>query len=86
MVMPVAQTARHVKDDTHLVIDTEANPSEDDFSRKSRCNSMLQCKLELHTVSAGGVILGDIGAARCRIGNLPSPGVALFRGLGGQPV
>ena len=41
MVMPVAQMALHVKDYTHIVIDTDANPSEDDFKEAAEGCDLL---------------------------------------------
>jgi chromosome partitioning protein len=41
MVMPVAQMVGRVKDYTHIVIDTEANPSEDDFEEAAKVATCL---------------------------------------------
>jgi chromosome partitioning protein len=51
MVMPVAQMARRVKDYTHIVIDTEANPSEDDFKEAAEGCDLLFIPAEPSTTT-----------------------------------
>jgi len=72
MVTPVGQMARHVKDYTHIVIDTEANPSEDDFREAAEGCDLLVIPAEPETTAKDGLIytlakLRDIGHRHHRV-------------------
>ena len=55
-VTPIGQMARHVKDYTHIVIDTEANPSEDDFKEAAEGCDLLVIPAEPETTAKDGLI------------------------------
>jgi chromosome partitioning protein len=55
-VTPIGQMARHVKDFTHIVIDTEANPSEDDFREAAEGCDFLVIPTEPETTGKDGLI------------------------------
>jgi chromosome partitioning protein len=72
MVTPVAEMARHVKDYTHIIIDTEANPSEDDFREAAEGCDLLIIPAEPETTARDGLIytlakLRDIGHRHHRV-------------------
>lgn len=71
-VTPVGHMARHVKDYTHIVIDTEANPSEDDFKEAAAGCDLLVIPAEPETTAKDGLIytlakLRDIGHKHHRV-------------------
>jgi hypothetical protein len=55
-LIPVGQMARYVKDYTHIVIDTEANPSEDDFKEAAEGCDLLVIPAEPETTAKDGLI------------------------------
>ncbi|MHC5853577.1 nucleotide-binding protein [Nostoc sp.] len=54
-VIPVAQLARHVRDYTHIVTDTEANPSDDDFREVASGCDVLVIPAEPETMATDGL-------------------------------
>jgi chromosome partitioning protein len=55
-VAPIGQIARHVKDYTHIIIDTEANPSDDGFKEAAEGCDLLVIPAELETTAKDGLI------------------------------
>jgi len=55
-VIPVGQIARHVRDYTHVVTDTEANPSDDDFRDVAEGCDLLVIPAEPETMATDGLI------------------------------
>jgi chromosome partitioning protein len=55
-VTPIGQIARHVKDYTHIIIDTEANPSDDDFKEAAEGCDLLVIPAEPETTAKDGLI------------------------------
>jgi chromosome partitioning protein len=55
-VAPIGQIARHVKDYTHIIIDTEANPSDDDFKEAAEGCDLLVIPAEPETTAKDGLI------------------------------
>ena len=71
-VTPIGQIARHVKDYTHVIIDTEANPSDDDFREAAEGCDLLVIPAEPETTAKDGLIytlakLRDIGHKHHRV-------------------
>ena len=56
MVTPIGQMARHVKNYAHIVIDTEANPSEDDFKEAAEGCDLLVIPAEPETTAKDGLV------------------------------
>ena len=54
-VVPVGQIARHIRDYTHVVTDTEANPSDDDFRDAVEGCDMLVIPAEPETMATDGL-------------------------------
>src|SRR5271165_5276739 len=54
-VVPVAQMARHIRDYTHIVTDTEANPSNDDFREAAEGCDLLVIPAEPETMATDGL-------------------------------
>jgi hypothetical protein len=55
-VAPIGQFARHVKDYTHFIIDTEANPSDEDFKEAAEGCDLLVIPAEPETTAKDGLI------------------------------
>ena len=55
-VAPIGQIARHVKDYTHIIIDTEANSSDDDFKEAAEGCDLLVIPAEPETTAKDGLI------------------------------
>lgn len=55
-VAPIGQIARHVKDYTHIIIDTEANPSDDDFKEAAEGCDLLIIPAEPETTAKDGLV------------------------------
>lgn len=54
-VVPVGQMARHIRDYTHIVTDTEANPSNDDFRDAVEGCDLLVIPAEPETMATDGL-------------------------------
>jgi chromosome partitioning protein len=54
-VVPIGQLARHVRDYEHVVIDTEANPSDEDFKDAAQGCDLLVIPAEPETTATDGL-------------------------------
>jgi len=54
-VVPVGQLAKHIRDYEHVVIDTEANPSDEDFKDVARGCDLLIVPAEPETTATDGL-------------------------------
>lgn len=54
-VVPVGQMARHIRDYTHVVTDTEANPSNEDFKDAAEGCDLLVIPAEPETMATDGL-------------------------------
>src|SRR5580692_8412729 len=54
-VVPVGQLAKHVRDFEHVVIDTEANPSDEDFKDAAQGCDLLIIPAEPETTATDGL-------------------------------
>jgi chromosome partitioning protein len=71
-VAPIGQIARYLKDYQHVIIDTEANPSDDDFREAAEGCDLLVIPAEPETTAKDGLIftlakLRAIGHQRHRV-------------------
>jgi chromosome partitioning protein len=55
-VIPAASMARHIRDYTHVVIDTEGNPSDSDFKELAEGCDLMVVPAEPETVATDGLI------------------------------